>query len=107
MAEHSTVITTTDTEDAAAELARSIVGARLAACVQVVGPIRSFYHWQGSVHDEREWQCWAKTSADRVAALRDHIAAHHSYDVPEIIVLPIVDGSPDYLRWLTAETRPA
>jgi periplasmic divalent cation tolerance protein len=104
--QYSAVLTTTDTEDAAAELARGIVAARLAACVQVVGPIRSFYHWQGSVHDDQEWQCWAKTSADRVAALKEHIKENHSYDVPEIIVLPIVDGSADYLQWLIAETRP-
>lgn len=105
--QHSTVITTTDTEAAAAELARGIVEARLAACVQIVGPIRSFYHWQGSVHDEQEWQCWAKTGTDRVAAVKEHIQRHHSYDVPEIVVLPIVDGSAAYLRWLTDETRPA
>jgi periplasmic divalent cation tolerance protein len=104
--ENSTVITTTDTAEAAAELARGIVEARLAACAQIIGPIRSFYRWQGSVHDEQEWQCWAKTNTDRVAELKEYIKKNHSYDVPEIIVLPIVDGSADYLKWLTDETRP-
>lgn len=104
--QNSTVVTTIDSADAAAELARGIVEARLAACVQVIGPIRSFYRWEGSVHDEQEWQCWAKTNTDRVEALKDHIKKNHSYDVPEIIVVPIVDGSAEYLKWLTNETRP-
>jgi periplasmic divalent cation tolerance protein len=104
--ENSTVITAIDNAEAAAELARGIVEARLAACAQIIGPIRSFYRWQGSVHDEQEWQCWAKTNTDRVAELKEYIKKNHSYDVPEVIVLPIVDGSIEYLKWLTDETRP-
>lgn len=104
-AEHQVVITTTDSEDAAGVLAKGIVGARLAACVQVVGPIRSVYHWDGEVQDDQEWQCWIKTTGDRVAELTEWIKANHSYDVPEVVALPVLGGSPEYLAWVTGETR--
>lgn len=103
---YAAVVTAIDSADGAAELARGIVDARLAACVQIVGPVRSFYRWEGTVHDEQEWQCWAKTDADRVALLTEYIRKHHPYDVPEITAMPIVDGSAEYLQWLTDETRP-
>jgi periplasmic divalent cation tolerance protein len=103
---YSAVVTTIDGADAAAELARKIVDARLAACVNIIGPIRSFYRWEGRVHDEQEWQCWAKTNVDRVAELKEFIKENHSYDVPELIVLSIADGSTEYLKWLTDQTRP-
>jgi periplasmic divalent cation tolerance protein len=103
---YSAVVTTTDSAEAAAELARGIVDARLAACVNIIGPIRSFYRWEGKVHDAQEWQCWAKTDADRADDVKSFIAENHSYDVPEVIVLSISDGSTDYLKWLTDETRP-
>jgi periplasmic divalent cation tolerance protein len=104
---HCAVITTTDSAEAAEELGRGIVEAHLGACVQIVGPIRSIYRWEGSVHNDQEWQCWVKTSTDRLNTLTEHIKKNHSYDVPEIIVLPIIGGSDDYLTWITAETRPA
>jgi periplasmic divalent cation tolerance protein len=104
---HCAVITTTDSAEGAAVLARGIVDARLAACVQIVGPIRSIYRWVGDVQDEQEWQCWIKTSTDRLDALTEHIKQNHSYDVPEIVALPIVGGSTDYLSWITNETRSA
>lgn len=104
---YSVVLTSVDSADAAADLVRGIVEARLGASGKVCGPVRSFYRWQGRVHDAQEWQCWVKTSSDRVAELTAHIKENHSYEVPEIIVLPINDGSPEYLRWLTDQTRPA
>lgn len=103
---HCAVITTTDSVEAAEELAQGIVQARLGACVQIVGPIRSIYRWEGDVQDDQEWQCWIKTSAERLDALTEHIKKNHSYDVPEIVALPIVGGSDDYLSWVTDETRP-
>lgn len=98
------VLTTTSSAEAAEDLASGIVDARLAACVQLVGPIRSVYRWQGAVQVEQEWQCLAKTTTDRLDELTAHIKAHHSYDVPEIIATPIVGGSPEYLSWLREET---
>ncbi|MFD1148866.1 divalent-cation tolerance protein CutA [Saccharothrix hoggarensis] len=104
---HVVVITTTDSEDAAAALARAIVEARLAACVQVGGPVRSVYRWDGELHDDREWQLWIKTAYDRVDELTEFVKQRHSYDVPEVLALPVLGGNTDYLAWLTEETRPA
>ncbi|HEV7976361.1 divalent-cation tolerance protein CutA [Amycolatopsis sp.] len=105
MSEHLAVITTTDSAEAAGELGGSIVAAKLAACVQIVGPIRSLYQWDGVVQDDQEWQCWIKTTTDRLDELTEHIKKNHSYDVPEVVALPIVGGSSEYLSWITAETR--
>ena len=101
---HCAVITTTDSAEAAEELGRGIVEARLGACVQIVGPIRSIYRWEGDVQNDQEWQCWVKTSIDRLDALTEHIKKNHSYDTPEVVALPIVGGSDDYLSWVTEET---
>ncbi|MER5264506.1 divalent-cation tolerance protein CutA [Actinosynnema sp. NPDC002837] len=103
---HVVVITTTDSEDAAGALAKAIVGARLAACVQISGPVRSVYRWEGAVNDDREWQLWIKTAYDRVDELTEFVTARHTYDVPEVLALPVLGGNPDYLAWLTEETRP-
>lgn len=104
MADYVQVVTTTDSEGAAAALARSIVEARAGACVQVV-PIRSFYRWDDSVQDDPEWQLQIKTSARRADALVEHIKANHTYDVPEIIALPITAGNDAYLTWVDEETQ--
>ena len=104
---HCAVITTTDGVEAAEELGRGIVEARLGACVQIVGPIHSVYRWEGNVQIDQEWQCWIKTSIDRLEALTEYIKKNHSYDVPEVVALPIVGGSENYLTWVTDETRPA
>jgi periplasmic divalent cation tolerance protein len=104
MADHYQVSTTTDSPEAAEELARSAVEARLAACGQVVGPIRSVYWWDGKVDDAQEWLVLFKTTAARVDALVEHVRARHSYDVPEVICTPVTGGNPAYLAWLTQET---
>lgn len=103
---HVQVVTTTDSEQAAAELARGIVEARLGACVQV-STIRSFYRWDEAVHDDPEWRLEVKTTAAVVDRLIAHIREQHSYDVPEVIATPITAGNPDYLSWLDDETAAA
>lgn len=104
---HVQVVTTTDSERAAAALARGIVEARLGACVQV-STIRSFYRWDATVHDDPEWRLEVKTTAAAVDRLIAHIREQHSYDVPEVIATPIIAGNPDYLSWLDDETaKPA
>jgi periplasmic divalent cation tolerance protein len=105
MSEYVQALTTVDSEDEGMRLGRGIVDARLAACVQIVGPIRSLYWWQGNVEDAQEWQLLVKTTAELVPALQEHIKANHSYDTPEIIVTPITAGNPDYLNWISEETR--
>nr|WP_229685793.1 divalent-cation tolerance protein CutA [Longimycelium tulufanense] len=106
MSEHCQVVTTIDSAEGAEELAQGIVEERLGACVQVVGPIRSVYRWQGEIQVDREWQCVVKTTTARLDALVEYIRTHHDYDVPEIVATPIVGGNPDYLSWLHTETAP-
>lgn len=101
---HYQVTTTTDARAAADGLARSAVNARVAACGQVVGPIKSTYWWDGKVETAEEWYVVFKTTADRYPALEEHIRHNHSYDVPEIVATPVVVGNPAYLAWVSAET---
>jgi periplasmic divalent cation tolerance protein len=90
--------------EAALTLARSAVEARLAACGQVGGPIRSVYHWQGEIEESDEWTVIFKTSLAGYPALAEFINEHHSYDVPEIVCFPIVQGNPAYLSWIVEST---
>ncbi len=103
MADHLQVVTTTDSEETAAELARGVVRAGLGACVQVA-QVRSFYVWDGEAQDDPEWQLQVKTSAGRSDELIAQLRREHNYDVPEIIALPITGGSEDYLAWIDEET---
>lgn len=105
MSEYVQAITTTDSEAAAAALARGAVEARLAACAQVHGPIASTYWWQGEVETATEWQVVFKTTAEAYPALEAHVEAAHGYEVPEVVMVPITHGSPDYLAWIGQETR--
>jgi periplasmic divalent cation tolerance protein len=84
---------------------RSITGARLAACVQIVGPIRSLYWWQDKLDDAQEWLLLIKTTSERLPELEQHIKDNHSYDTPEITATAIPWGSAEYLSWISAETR--
>jgi periplasmic divalent cation tolerance protein len=104
-AEYIQVVTTVDSTDAAAAMARSAVNARVAACAQVSGPIQSTYWWQGAVEDAQEWVITFKATRAGYDALERHIRENHSYDTPEILALPILAGNPAYLAWVSAETR--
>ncbi|WP_225785313.1 divalent-cation tolerance protein CutA [Xenophilus sp. Marseille-Q4582] len=97
------VLTTAGTEDEADQLATAIVEARLAACVQIQR-VRSIYQWQGETRTEPEWQLSMKTRTGRYVALEAFIRERHSYEVPEIVQLPITAGSADYLRWVAQGT---
>ena len=99
------VITTTETKAQAEAIARALVERRDAACVQIVGPITSIYRWQGKIETSEEWRCEAKSRQESYARIEATIRGLHPYQVPEIIALPIVAGSPEYLRWLEAETK--
>jgi periplasmic divalent cation tolerance protein len=99
------VLTTVATKQFANDLAHSIVGARLAACVQIQ-PVQSVYRWKGEVCAEAEYLLAIKTTAGRYADLEQHIRANHSYETPEIVRLPIAGGSPEYLGWVAACTAP-
>jgi periplasmic divalent cation tolerance protein len=90
------------------KIGRTLVEARLAACVNVLQtPIESIYRWKGSVDTAKEFLLIIKTSRARLKALEAAVKRLHSYDVPEIIALPIEKGSQDYLAWLSESVRPA
>jgi len=89
-------------------IARALVEARLAACVNLLRtPVESIYRWKGNVDAAKEFLLIVKTSRARFAALETAVKRVHSYDVPEIIALPIEKGSRDYLAWLAESVRPA
>lgn len=102
---HVLVTTTTDTAEEAQTLATGAVAERLAACAHVQ-ETSSTYWWDGEVQHEHEWEIAFKTPANRSDELTAHILATHSYDTPQVIVTPIIGGSPAYLAWLDEETRP-
>jgi periplasmic divalent cation tolerance protein len=103
--EHCLALTTTDSSKLAETLAKGTVEARLAASVQVDGPTISTYQWNGAVQTSEEWRVTFKTAADRYNALEAFTQARSSYDVPEILYIPVATGSNAYLEWLTRETR--
>lgn len=103
--EHIQVFAAAGSRVEAGGIADALVEARLAACVQIVGPIESRYRWRGEIETAEEWLCIAKTRASRFDDVAATIRAVHSYEVPEITALPIVAGSTDYLAWIDAEVR--
>jgi len=97
------VYTTCDSEAAAVQLARDLVDKRLAACVNILSGVRSIYRWKDKTEDTSEWMLVIKTSRERFADLSAQIQKLHTYEVPEVIAIPIVDGSEAYLDWLHRE----
>ena len=104
MEEHIVVLITSSNEEEAANIAKELVTGRLAACVNIVRNLRSIYRWQGRIEDENEVLMIAKTRRDLFESLLKKVKELHSYSVPEVIALPIVAGSEDYLKWLAEET---
>jgi len=100
MIEHVQVLTTVGTEQEAELIASSMVEAKLAACVQISGPVRSRYRWQGAIEEASEWQCTVKTTTAAYPRVEAAIRALHSYEEPEIIATPIVAGARGYLGWI-------
>lgn len=99
------VLITAQNREEAIRLADMLVGAHLAACVQILPEIESVYRWQGAIERQPEILILAKTTKPRFAELEREVRALHSYDVPEIVALPIVAGSAPYLKWLSEETH--
>ena len=90
----------------AERIAVTLVERRLAACVQVLGPVASRYRWQGQVEAATEWLCLAKTTEAAWPALAAAVEELHSYEVPEVVAVSVVVGSEPYLDWVRAECRP-
>ena len=104
MSNYIQVTTTTSSQEEAEQIARALVMKRLAACVQIVGPITSVYWWQEELETAVEWLCYIKSKQDLYPQIEAAIQQNHPYDTPEIIATPISLGSRDYLRWIDAET---
>jgi periplasmic divalent cation tolerance protein len=102
--EYVVILTTLPSDADAADFARTLVGERLAACVNIQGQMRSVYRWEGAVEDEQEVQIVIKTTAHRVTPLFERMRELHPYEVPEFLVIPVVDGSDAYLNWMREST---
>lgn len=99
------VFTTAGSREEARTIAGAIVEQRLAACVQVIGPISSTYWWQGQMETAEEYLCLIKTKGSVFALLERAIREVHSYETPEILAMPVVEANEDYLFWLRGEVR--
>jgi periplasmic divalent cation tolerance protein len=102
--EYVIVLTTVPADADGRALARTLVEERLAACVNLLAPMDSVFRWEGQVEVDREQQLVMKTSQARLAALWDRIRELHPYEVPEFVVVPVIDGSDAYLRWIGEST---
>ncbi len=97
------VLSSCGSAEEAERLARKLLDEHLAACVNVIAGARSFYRWKGMIEDAQEFLLVIKTSREKFEALRVILEAAHSYELPEILALPVVEGSPNYLNWLERE----
>jgi periplasmic divalent cation tolerance protein len=103
MPDYIQVVTTTSQRVEADRIAFALIEGRLAACVQVLGPIRSTYRWQDKIEVAEEWQCLAKSRRELYGRIEEAIRRYHSYEVPEILAIPILAASPSYLAWLDGQ----
>jgi periplasmic divalent cation tolerance protein len=100
MSDYSVVLITVPGHEEATRLAEGLVEEHLAACVNIVPVVESIYRWQGEIQHDKECLLICKTGDTRWSALKDWVLKNHSYDVPEIIRLPIAEGSDTYLQWI-------
>jgi periplasmic divalent cation tolerance protein len=107
MTDKIVVLNTCASAEEAERLARTLVDARLAACVTVISPVRSFYRWNGAVTDAAEWLLVIKTSRALFDRLRASLESAHSYELPEVLALPVIEGSANYLSWIDTELQSA
>ncbi|MCK9274498.1 MAG: divalent-cation tolerance protein CutA [Syntrophales bacterium] len=98
------VITTCESKEKAEQLARLLLKERLAGCVQVTG-VTSYYWWERKINNDKEMVLWIKTKVELYRELEKFLLLHHSYEIPEIIMIPIKDGFGGYIQWLGSVTR--
>jgi len=99
------VFTTTEKKEDAERIAKSLIDAKLAACVQIMGPIESTYRWKGKIEKSAEWFCFIKSTKKLYPDLESAIKKEHPYEVPEIIAVPVSGGSAEYLDWLKDQVK--
>lgn len=100
MTDKVVVLSTCTAEEEAQKLARLLVEQRLAACVSLVPRVRSYYRWKGAIESAEEFLLVIKSSRERMAELLAVLEKEHSYEVPEVLALPVVEGSANYLNWM-------
>src|ERR1051326_8915482 len=105
MSEQIVILSTCSSAEEGERLARLLVEQRLAACVNVIPGVRSFYRWQGAIESSDEWLLIAKSSRELFPALSAALEQAHSYDVPEFLARRVVDGASKYLEWLAGSLR--
>jgi periplasmic divalent cation tolerance protein len=105
VAEFIQVSTTVNTKEKAEMIAETLLLKRIASCVQILGPFKSSYWWEGRIEHAKEWICFIKAKASDYGSIESSIKRIHDYDIPEIIALPILQGSSDYLDWIRRETH--
>jgi len=103
MTDKIVVFSTASSAEEAEKIARALVNERLAACVNVIPSVRSFYRWQGKIEDSAEFLLVIKSSRELFDQLRISLEKLHSYEVPEVIAVPVVDGARNYLNWMDGE----
>jgi periplasmic divalent cation tolerance protein len=100
------IMVTASSRRECSKIARRLIEEKLAACVNISQPIQSIYRWEGKIEQDKEFLLFIKTKRDLFQQVRAEIALVHSYHTPEIICLPIIDGSPNYLQWVSDSVRP-
>lgn len=101
--DYGVVLVTVGSQEEAENIASALVELKLAACVNILPIHCSVYMWQGKVNKDKEWQLIVKTKLSQFSALEEKIRELHSYELPEIIALPIVNGSQGYLQWISEQ----
>jgi len=99
------IFITLSSEEEAEKIGKTLVEERLTACANIIPKIRSIFHWDGKICDEREVLLIAKSKESMFQRIKERVIRLHSYDVPEIIGLPIRSGSEDYLDWIDEVTK--
>jgi periplasmic divalent cation tolerance protein len=107
MTDKIVVLSTAGSQEEAHRLATHLVEKRAAACVNILPAVQSIYRWKRAVEDAQEWLLIIKTRRPLLPALKRELRAVHSYEVPEMIALPVVDGLEEYLNWIDEETAEA
>ena len=105
MSEYIQVITSVEKREDAEKIAGILLKNRLAACIQILGPVTSKYLWKGKIENSREWLCIIKSKKNLYKKIQKEILSVHSYDIPEILAFPVADGSKSYLEWINKELK--
>ena len=101
------ITTTSDEKSTLEAIAKHLIERQLAGCVQISGPVNSWYRWEGSIENSTEWQCLIKTDARHIDAIKQSILKLHNYEQPQIVAFEISDGSSGYLNWIQQNTQPS